>query len=145
MRVLDGGGLQCPRLSPTKKQLPGCPAHGAVRPPGRAATSPRGPAAIQGRGGNHHQAQRGPRRDTTAGQAPQRTSISAIPGALQVSPGTAQSGPVSGVAAESTPRHEAADFASCAADQPPPLQRGDAADFRRPLLSHYSASSVLTG
>ncbi|KAJ1142587.1 hypothetical protein NDU88_008901 [Pleurodeles waltl] len=114
MCVLDGGGLQCPRSSPSKKRLPGRPAH-FWEPAPKAQPQSRAAA------GNTTKRKRGPRFDTTAGQAPQRTSVGAIPGALQVSPGTAQSGPVSSVAGESTPRHEEADFTFCAADQPPPL------------------------
>ncbi|KAJ1174268.1 hypothetical protein NDU88_006090 [Pleurodeles waltl] len=73
--------------------------------------------------------------------------MSTTPGALQVLPGMVQGSPVLSAVAGSTPRHEGADLTACAADQSPPLPRGDNADFRRPppQLSCYSAISVLTG
>ncbi|KAJ1190699.1 hypothetical protein NDU88_000021 [Pleurodeles waltl] len=71
--------------------------------------------------------------------------MSVAPGALQVFPGTGQGSPVSSAVAGSTPRHEGANLTACAADQSPPLQRGDDATSGAPLLSRYSASSVLTG
>ncbi|KAJ1203895.1 hypothetical protein NDU88_007676 [Pleurodeles waltl] len=127
-----------PRLQAVSQQKVALrPPNARSRPQGRLASrphdnGPRGTAAILGRSGETHQAQKGPRLNTTAGQAPRRTSMSATPGALQVLPGTAQGSPVSSPAAGSTPRHEGADLAACATDQSPLLQRGDNADFRRP-------------
>ncbi|KAJ1151832.1 hypothetical protein NDU88_004611 [Pleurodeles waltl] len=107
----------------------------SARPPGlQAARHPalqpsRDPGRVRKRASK---CKRGPRHDTTADQAPQRTSISAIPGALQVSPGTAQSGPCPA----RRPRPRRITRKPVSPSVPPislhTLQRGDNADLRRP-------------
>ncbi|KAJ1131358.1 hypothetical protein NDU88_009695 [Pleurodeles waltl] len=76
--------------------------------------------------------------------ASQCTSVSAALEALQIPRGKRSPAPC-GTAAGSTPRHEEAGSTACTALQSPPLQRGEAADNRRPPPSHRSASYVLAG
>ncbi|KAJ1206326.1 hypothetical protein NDU88_001733 [Pleurodeles waltl] len=99
--------------------------------PSRPSRHARDPQARREQAVSHGGEGGGPRHNTTADLARQCTPMSDATEALQARGGKRRPVPRS-VAAGSTPCPEEAGPTSNAAPQVPPLQRGEAADIRRP-------------